>query len=679
MEVRSSLFLADLLKMSIFRVNAMLYKHETLFEIVHRKMPRNCRMLSSKPHKYAKQLVHGTLSFQGVMRQRNMITKKKNKPFEHQIKSVKNWIERKKNYRQFILMNHDMGTGKSALLMQLYAAHAREEESKIKMIISVPAITLQQWKETIYAWLSIKSERVLVIRDSKEMTVENINKKSIVVVSHGTIVSMFKKSYTKYGVMHGDWKLKDEDESKITPPFDRTWDILCIDEAHKCANTKSTLCCAHAQLSQVCKQRILMTGTSCMNKPSDIAGIAKAGNAISLDREVNYQSLKSWSIKGISTISVNTKTVDKWRNEFVDRYTMETHNMNLPTLEHVSVHFDVFFNSKEFNEYQEILLEAYRMRNYRHQTINKANNELILMQAVVKMSQFLVSPLLARLGAKKFGDCEENLRKSVENPSDSLLALCQQVRSLRESGHKNCIVASASVASIMIAAYRMKTSTAYDYGEIFMFTGKQTHQEREINKKCFLASGKAVMFLSMCAGSTGLHLVPGCECMILWGMSSYTPAIIDQCVSRVYRVGQKAPLTGKVTIIHLLSYGSADFAIASLHKDKKRLMKYIQGQDTAEFHRKNRSEWKHSERLVDDCSPLQMVRIHDDEKHHLYTFFSKNMINAMAMGLHSRLGKSCKFNEIDDDVLQFIIQKCSEYQFYTFPPKPNNVRLVYSY
>ena len=47
--------------------------------------------------------------------------------------------------------------------------------------------------------------------------------------------------------------------------------------------------------------------------------------------------------------------------------------------------------------------------------------------------------------------------------------------------------------------------------------------------------------------------------------------------------------------------------------------------------------------------------------------------------LHSRLGKSCKFNEIDDDVLQFIIQKCSEYQFYTFPPKPKNVRLVYSY
>jgi len=295
------------------------------------------------------------------------------------------------------------------------------------------------------------------------------------------------------------------------------------------------------------------------------------------------------------------------------------------------------------------------------------------------MSQFLVSPLLARLGAKFFGDSEENLKKSVENPSDSLLALCKQVRCLREAGHKNCVVASASVASITIAAYIMKKSTAYDYGEIIMFTGKQTHQEREINKNFFLASSKAVMFLSMCAGSTGLHLVPGCECMILWGMSSYTPAIIDQCVSRVYRVGQKAPITGKVTIVHLLSYGSADFAIASLHKDKKRLMKIIQGEDTPELQRYTRSTWKHYERLVNECSPLQMVQIHDDEKHHLYTFSSKNMIAAIAMGLHYRLGRRCKFYDIDDDVLQFIISKCSEYQFYTFPPKPNNVRLVYNY
>jgi len=55
------------------------------------------------------------------------------------------------------------------------------------------------------------------------------------------------------------------------------------------------------------------------------------------------------------------------------------------------------------------------------------------------------------------------------------------------------------------------------------------------------------------------------------------------------------------------------------------------------------------------------------------------MIAAMAMGLHYRLGRSCKFNDIDDDVLQLIISKCFEYQFYTFPPKPNNVRLVYNF
>jgi hypothetical protein len=641
----------------------------------HKMLPKS-RKLSSSPKKFAKQLVYGTLNFKGVMREHNPISNKKNKPFEHQIKSVKNWIERKKSYRQFILMNHDMGSGKSALLMQLYAAHARDEETKIKMILSVPAITLEQWRNTIAGWLSIKSERVLVTNNSKEITHENIHNKSIVVISHSVIVLLFKKSYTNtnpYSKIHGSWYPKDD----LVPPFDQTWDLLCIDEAHKCANTRSALCNAHAQLSQKCKQRILMTGTACLNKPSDIAGIAKAGNAISVEHDLHYQNVKSWRIKQSSTTTVNTDTVVKWRDEFVDRYEMQNEDMQLPLLEHVPVHFDALFNFEEYKEYEAILNEANQLRSYRN--LDRTNNELILMQAVVKMSQFLVSPLLARLGAKKFEGSEQNLKDSIKNPSDSLLALYKQIRHLRKAGHIKCIVASASVASITIAAYGMKKSTEYNFGEVFMFTGKQSHQDREMSKTRFLESKKAVMFLSIGAGSTGLHLVPGCECMILWGMSSYTPAIIDQCVSRIYRVGQMAPLTGKITIVHLLSYGSADFAVASLHKDKERLIKLIQGGDSSEFKRKNNSTWKHSERLVDECSPLKMVQIRDEEKHHIYNFFSKHMITAMAMGMHFRIGRLCKFNNIDDDVLRLIISKCSSYKFYTFPLKPDNVRLIYKF
>jgi len=115
-------------------------------------------------------------------------------------------------------------------------------------------------------------------------------------------------------------------------PFGGGWDIMGVDEAHVNANVKSKICNAHAMLSQSCALRIMMTGTACVNKPSDMAGIAKAGNAVSQMPNIDYQSVKSWVIPKASRDTVNRENVRLFRDEFVDRHKLDVRKMMLPSI-----------------------------------------------------------------------------------------------------------------------------------------------------------------------------------------------------------------------------------------------------------------------------------------------------------------------------------------------------------
>ena len=69
-------------------------------------------------------------------------------------------------------------------------------------------------------------------------------------------------------------------------------------------------------------------------------------------------------------------------------------------------------------------------------------------------------------------------------------------------------------------------------------------------------------------------------------------------MKRIHRIGQAAPITGRVSIIHMIPYGSVDGAIATVHGDKNALIQLVQEGDDSAFGGDTDSQWRKTRRRV---------------------------------------------------------------------------------
>lgn len=107
-------------------------------------------------------------------------------------------------------------------------------------------------------------------------------------------------------------------------------------------------------------------------------------------------------------------------------------------------------------------------------------------------------------------------------------------RDLQTQGQKRIIVAANHVAILKIGmAFISKRINA----AILIYDGTLSLARRQIEKNRFLTAESSILFLSISAGGTGLHLVPGCAAMIFWGSRPYSPSIVHQCSKRIHRIG----------------------------------------------------------------------------------------------------------------------------------------------
>ena len=90
--------------------------------------------------------------------------------------------------------------------------------------------------------------------------------------------------------------------------------------------------------------------------------------------------------------------------------------------------------------------------------------------------------------------------------------------------------------------------------------------------------------------------------MVFCFTSPFAPAKVVQCMKRIHRIGQHAPITGRVKIKHLVPYGSVDASIRRVHGDKTRLMNMVV--DGEGMEETTEAQWKRTGRIVDGALPL---------------------------------------------------------------------------
>ena len=341
-----------------------------------------------------------------------------------------------------------------------------------------------------------------------------------------------------------------------------------------------------------------MTATPVVNKLLDLAGLAIACNAP--QNVIDFQNKNSWCRDRAGKI-VNKQTVAAFQ-KLTSRARESI--LNLPPLEQEAISYDVQVPPHKAGEYNAALESA---RSLRIRLETQANGptaaELQKLMAILgSLQQFTVSPLLAQLGAahfKKHPECYE--RAAVEEEMGCMHALLRCLCELQSEGRGQIVVAAAHTSELIIASSFLK-KRAPDLGEHIIYTGALSQPQRFKAKEIFLHTEKCLLFLSIEAGGTGLHLVPGPEAMVFCFTSPFAPAKVWQCMKRVHRIGQEAPITGSVKIKHLVPYGSVDASIRRVHGDKTRLMKMVvdgEGMDET-----TEAQWKRTGRIVDGALPL---------------------------------------------------------------------------
>ena len=383
------------------------------------------------------------------------------------------------------------------------------------------------------------------------------------------------------------------------------WDMLVIDEAHFMRNPESKWCESHSKLSQMSRKRLLLSGTFVVNKPLDLAGLAKAGDAPR--GLIDFQDKRSWTLDK-SHKTINRKTVLAFRELHIDRATDAVLDPPLPLIEREAVNYDVNVSPDDAEVYNSIRCDAKTMKLQLERAGSgpSAKDMQRLMSVLTLMQQFAICPLLAQIGAAKMKSDETLMLEATKphNVTGSFYALRDELNDLQRKGHRKIVVAANHVVILKILRLWID-STCPQFGKTYLYCGEIEAKARLAVKKGFLTVGeRSLLLLSIGAGGTGIHLVPGCEAMVFWGSMPFSPAQVNQCLKRIHRMGQTCPQTGKVTVRHLIPYGSVDYGIATAHGDKLRLIDFVQDGDSSGFGDNSDNQWRKCMRIVDECKKM---------------------------------------------------------------------------
>ena len=350
-----------------------------------------------------------------------------------------------------------------------------------------------------------------------------------------------------------------------------------------------------------CKKRIALTATPVFNKPLDMVGLCKAINTITA-----FQTKEYWSLdKKCKTI--NPATVKAFQRH-TDR--VKDDILNLPPIHQSHHNFQAMLGPENAGAYNSILIATRALRMRMEKSKVNAVDMQKLMGFLQKMQQMLVSPVLSEHGVAALKKSSELVESAAVLGSGSLAALHDRIRILQSKGHNRIMIACCHVYPMRIAmAYLHHHDPAL--AKLFLYDGTLSLPKRQDERLAFLDAEKALLFLSIGAGGCGLHLVPPatnqitgepmpmtsyCRACIFWGSRPFSPAQVWQTLKRIHRIGQSY----EVFVEHLIAFGSVDYAIEQVHKDKSGLASAIVDDDWSNCDDQG-GNWKKTGRIVDSC------------------------------------------------------------------------------
>jgi len=466
------------------------------------------------------------------------------------------------------------GAGKSTGANMVIAAAYLRAADAFKALYVVPIASVANWKREIAKWLSFPQADVLVAEKRQDLTEKAIAAAKIIITTHSCVEATYREYMHRVKLTQTDAGGREREVSQImrmdkptsaqlrqNPAWDAdlpppipplfnwiehaTSNVLSAvvwDEAELLRNAGTFSAHAAREVFSKSAYGIVLSATPIGNRPAEWASIINC-MATNVDGSERFGQtstyLTQWG-------NLSQAAIRHCHEALVHLVTQE--RLALPPKSTISVTFDAFVHPDGNTAYNSFIEEA--MTSFAgYETDGEPGRNPTLMKCINGLEQGAFHHILMNKTAKRFG--KQDVEHCASHPSNSMQMLLKTVRELHAAGRNRILIYCPHSTVNKISVEYLGLGGVKTYA----IDGSCSSSNRDSTVKKFLASSeKSTLFITT-AGSTALNIDNGCETVILYGPSDWSPASETQAIGRVYRVTQPR----EVLVVNLKPRDSASF------------------------------------------------------------------------------------------------------------------------
>lgn len=385
----------------------------------------------------------------------------------------------------------DMGLGKTVITIAIIC-----NRNYNKTIIVLPLSLLNQWKTAFQNFSDIDTNSILIYQGPKRNKL-NFDTARIILTTYETV------------------RIDINDELSLLYNKKEQFDCIVLDEAHKIRNNETKVYSACYSLSSHCKSKWLLTGTVIHNQFGDFLSLAE------------FLGLPDFD----ASIFEDQSQIQRWKKTYYYRLTKSECNLNLPQ-KIINEHF-LEFDENHFDVYFDLFMETKQLYN-KYLNAPTSLNLSFLLSKILRLRQCCNHPD-AILGE------DYRLDKNLyEGKYVKKFAKVIDIIQKTESDDKILIFSQWDHSLNLLSQCLENEGISY-----LKYNGKIDINKKNIILADFKKSSCKVLLLTLTSGGVGLDLSHANNVIIM--DSWWNPALEEQAVDRVYRIGQT-----KIVNIHRL-------------------------------------------------------------------------------------------------------------------------------
>ncbi len=387
--------------------------------------------------------------------------------------------------------------------IQLLALLLRNAENGASLIVA-PASVCRNWEAEAHRFTPSLNVIVLGNKNRKKI-IQSAKSGDVVVVSYGLVLS------------------------EMANFSSREWNIAVLDEAQSIKNHTAKR--SFAVKSLRANIRIAATGTPIENRLPELWSIFDFLNPGLLGTESEFENKFCGSDADLASLKklVSPLIMRRMKKDVLD---------DLPEKQEITIEV-------ELPKDERALYEAMR-RHAVEELRNKKDNHISILAQLTKLRRVCCHPTL--------------IDPELEFAGAKLQRIMELVRELYSGGHRALIFSQYVDFLALLRKELEREDLSYQY-----LDGSTPSDERLRLVDAFQHGSGDFFLISLKAGGVGLNLTAANYVILAdpW----WNPAVEDQAADRVYRIGQKNP----VTVYRMVTMGTVEEKVIAMHKQKRYL------------------------------------------------------------------------------------------------------------